>query len=154
MDRRRKSGQWEERKYSNEEEKEKLRKRGQRGKEIGDNKKGEEEQIRDIDASFSSSSPPFLFPFFFFFSVSNTWSLFYGWNMVFFILFLSEINDILQTHTDTGVRYVFYSLDFSRIWPHFPPGALKEFTDIHTLILKMYLRFEIAVCVVLWCTVT
>lgn len=98
--------------------------------------------------------PPSLVPCFSFFSVSNTWSLFYGWNMVFFILFLSEINDILQTHTDTGVRYVFYSLDFSRIWPHFPPGALKEFTDIYTLILKMYLRFQIAVCVVLRCTVT
>lgn len=39
-----------------------------------------------------------------------------------FYLILSEINDILQTHKDMGVRYVFYSLDFSRIRPHFPPG--------------------------------
>ncbi len=52
----------------------------------------------------------------------ETWS--------FLILFQTEINDILQAHTDMEVRYVFYSLDFSGIWPYFSPGALQEFTDI------------------------
>lgn len=53
----------------------------------------------------------------------------------FFLIFV--LNQWHSADTQTWDSwYVFYSLYFSRIWLRSPPGALEEFTDVHTLILK------------------
>lgn len=94
-------------------------------------------ELIDADAS---SSIPFIFPFqhptldpsF----TDETWS--------FLSYFCTEIDDILQTYAVAGVWYVFYSLDFSRIWPQ---CSSRDLWAVHR---HLHIDFKRYTCVWRW----